>query len=305
MENQKTTGRPVTLESDRFRAVVDAEGGAVIRRWDMVGKDGRSVELFKPIPETSRNPLEGGCFPLVPWSNRIGHARFRYNGKDYALRPNFAPEAHAIHGEGWRAPWSIRRQTDDTLQLVFEHTDTGAARGGWPWPYRAVQEIALTSEGMTVRLALTNQGTTPMPGGLGLHPFFPKMPAARLTARLERMWVNGPDMLPTGTVEANDPAGGLDLHAQALDNCFAGWDGRADLDLHTGRLRVTIDADEVFGHLVIFVPPGDDYFCVEPVSHANDAVNLAERDTACTGLRRVEPGETFSGSIRFKAAVVG
>lgn len=299
MENQKTTGRPVVLQSDRFRLVVDPEHGGIVRRWDRLN-GGRTLPLFRPMAADATGPLDAACFPLVPWCNRIGDAAFEFEGKTYSLRRNFPPEAHAIHGEGWLNPWTVRERTDADAILVYAHTDTSAARGGWPWPYQAIQSLALEDTGLTIRLSVRNQGTTPMPAGLGLHPYFPKLPSARLTAALRRMWRNGPDMLPVDAMPA-DPASGLDLHERALDNCFDGWDGRAVLELHNGKATVTIDADEVFGHLVVFVPPGEDYFCVEPVSQANNALNLARTGTDCTGLRVLQPGETLHGTVRFRA----
>ena len=50
---------------------------------------------------------------------------------------------------------------------------------------------------------------------------------------------------------------------------------------------------------MIYIPPGQDYFCVEPVSHANDGFNLAARGVAGTGVRVLQPGETLRGSLRF------
>lgn len=299
MENQKTTGRPVALRTNRFRLVLDPEHGGIVRRWDLVDAE-TVLPLFRPMADGATAPLDAACFPLVPWCNRIGAAAFVFEGRSYALRRNFPPEPHAIHGEGWLNPWSVREQTADSATLVFEHADTSAARGGWPWPYRAVQAMSLDDAGLTVRLAVTNQGTTAMPVGLGLHPYFPKLPSARLTARLQRMWRNGPDMLPVDTVPAG-PASAMDLQDRTLDNCFDGWDGHAVLDLHNGRIRLAIDADDTFGHLVVFVPPGEDYFCVEPVSQANNAVNLARSGRDCTGLRVLQPGETLRGTVRFLA----
>ncbi|CCD01316.1 protein of unknown function (plasmid) [Azospirillum baldaniorum] len=45
-------------------------------------------------------------------------------------------------------------------------------------------------------------------------------------------------------------------------------------------------------------PPGEDYLCVEPVSHMTDAVNHPEQPD--TGLRRLEPGEELSGTMRLR-----
>jgi aldose 1-epimerase len=49
---------------------------------------------------------------------------------------------------------------------------------------------------------------------------------------------------------------------------------------------------------VVYVPPGQDFFCVEPVSHVNDGFNLLDRGVAQTGVRILEPGERLAGVVR-------
>ena len=77
----------------------------------------------------------------------------------------------------------------------------------------------------------------------------------------------------------------------ALDNCFEGWDGTAVLTWPDRRL--TIEADSTFRHAVVYTPLGESFFCVEPVSHMNDAINHS-------GMRVLDPGETLRGEIRFR-----
>jgi len=44
--------------------------------------------------------------------------------------------------------------------------------------------------------------------------------------------------------------------------------------------------------LHIYAPPGEDFFCVEPVSHRPDALNAA--DPAAEGVRVLAPGKSHS-----------
>ena len=72
-------------------------------------------------------------------------------------------EATALHGQVYASPWAVA--ADGSF----------VARGGsdgWPWPYETT--LTLTIEGATVRISqtLTNLGESPMPGGLGIHPWF-------------------------------------------------------------------------------------------------------------------------------------
>src|SRR3546814_355857 len=138
-----------------------------------------------------------------------------------------------------------------------------------------------------------------MPAGFGLHPYFPKRPGVRLTARLDHVWRCDETKLPVERVPlAEGPPPSLDV--EGLDNCFGGWDGRATIACPSQAPSLGIEADGAFGHLVIYVPSGEDHFCVEPVSHANDAVHLAARGTAGTGLRTLAQNESLNGTIRFR-----
>jgi len=265
---------------------------------------------MRPASPDATSPLEMACFPLVPFSNRIADAHFTLGDREVRLARNFPPEPHAIHGDGWTAAWEVSARAEHAATLTHEHVPAADGRAEWPWRYCATQDFALSDRGLALRLSLTNQGDTPMPAGLGLHPYFPKLPGARLTARLGAIWINGPDMLPVERRPA-DASVGWDLAEHDLDNCFEGWDGAARLTLHgpeaghaapaIPRTDLVIDADPVFGHMVVFVPPGEDYFCVEPVSHLNDAINRAARGETGTGFRLLPPGETFRGSLRFGA----
>jgi aldose 1-epimerase len=58
-------------------------------------------------------------------------------------------------------------------------------------------------------------------------------------------------------------------------------------------------ADPVLGHLVIYTPEGENFFCVEPVSHSVDAFNLAEAGVPDTGTVVLDPGESLRGRVEF------
>ena len=81
-----------------------------------------------------------------------------------------------------------------------------------------------------------------------------------------------------------------------MDHCFGGWDGRAEVHWPETGIRLRIEAEPLFGHLVIYIPAGREIFCVEPVSHVNDGFNLAGRGVADTGVRILVPGETLRTS---------
>ena len=52
-----------------------------------------------------------------------------------------------------------------------------------------------------------------------------------------------------------------------------------------------------FGHVVIWSPAGENFFCVEPVTNATDAFNLASRGIAGTGIKTLEPDESLTETM--------
>lgn len=284
----------ISLVQGSLRLILDPVHGGIVRRFTLTLDDAGEVDLLRPMPDGSTDVLDAACFPLIPFSNRIGFGRFRFDGREMKMPPNFPPEPHVIHGHGWRSRWEVIDIADDRCTIAYSHPESD-----WPWRYRATQAFVLTDLALTVRLTLTNLDTRPIPAGIGLHPYFPKYPGARLNAALDHVWINDEAKLPSRRM----PLDGLpvsSLLTAEIDNCFGGWNGRASLTWETPGLSLDIEADWPFDHLVNYVPPGEDHFCVEPVSHANDAVNLAARGVDDVGFRALGSDESLSGSIRFR-----
>ena len=86
----------------------------------------------------------------------------------------------------------------------------------------------------------------------------------------------------------------------ALDNAFVGWDGRAVIAWPERGVQLRLGARGPLGTLVVYTPPGESFFCAEPVSHITDAFNLAAAGRTDTGMLTLAPGE----SVRVSLALV-
>ncbi|MGF1593491.1 MAG: aldose 1-epimerase [Kiloniellaceae bacterium] len=281
--------------------VAPGQGGCLTAfRWR--SEDG-VIDWLRPAPASGGfAPNASACFPLVPYSNRIRDGRFHFAGRNLRLEPNFAPSRHTIHGHGWQLPWRVADQNPDRVRLVYAHDGSD-----WPAPYRAEQHFQLENGALTLEIALVNEGTAAMPAGLGLHPYFPRTPACRLTAGVTGMWVTDSEVMPTGLVTpaaGADPSAGLRPATAALDNCFTGFDGRATIDWPELGASLALECDPALAFLVVYTPAGADYFCAEPVSHCTDAVNLAAH-RGDTGLQVLEPGERLAARVRFLPRLAG
>jgi len=66
---------------------------------------------------------------------------------------------------------------------------------------------------------------------------------------------------------------------------------------HQRQAQLRLDASEPLRTLVVYTPPGQPFFCAEPVSHITDAFNRAAAGQADTGMLSLEPGETVRATL--------
>ena len=262
-------------------------GGSIAGLW--LG----GVPVLRSTPGAQLHSVRAsGCYPLVPFSNRIAQAKLVWNGTSHPLVRNFNDEPHAIHGVGWQRAWTVLDQTDTTALISYEHRPDSH----WPFAFDVSQAFALQGHSLQVSLSITNQSAQAAPVGLGWHPYFVKRPGSHLRFAATGVWEMGEDKLPT----VRRAAPGLDSDCQALriDNCFDGWDGQAHLTdtlLHT-RIEANLQ------HLVVYTHADLDMVAIEPVSHVNNALHLSSHSASQRrgvdqadplGLRVALPGESF------------
>lgn len=258
-------------------------GGIAAFKW-------RGIDIFRPY-SGGNSPLDLACFPMVPFCNRIADGNIAFDGQKRALptAPEGIENVHALHGTGWISPWAVREASDTHVVLTLRQDGTL-----WPWAFDAEQRLRLSDDGYSHALAVTNKGTSAMPAGLGLHPYFPRDDAV-LDLEAKGYWKTGANRLPEDYRELKQTPGWF--ADEGFDDCFANAGGALSIDWPTHRLTIHTSPNLKFTH--VYTPPREDFFCVEPVSHIPDAVN-SELDHAATGLVMLEPGETFEIECRFE-----
>ncbi len=240
-------------------------------------------------------------YPLVPFSNRIAHGRFMAGGREVVLGRGFPgwDHPHTIHGFGWLARWDVTWQDASHARLVYTHR-----AGEWPWAFAATQDFRLEEAGLTMTLALTNLSEEPMPAGLGIHPYFPRG-ADTLYHGLHRgEWTNTPDCLPLSLEQHAQPRDwwqGAPVGSRTVDTAYTGRQGPLTLRWPDRDLTLTMTPSANLATTVVYTPAGEDYVCVEPVSHITDAVNRTT--SADTGLTWLAQGETMTASVVFSARI--
>ncbi|NDW06220.1 aldose 1-epimerase [Jiella pacifica] len=255
-----------------------------------------------PLALAERRAGLCGSYAMIPYSNRIADAAFDFGDERFQLARNFGDNPHSLHGNGWQRAWTVVSAAPDAAVVALDHDpqESAARAAEWPFAYRGEQRFVLTPQGLAVTLCLENRDDRPMPAGFGLHPYFDR-PGAYLRFAASRVWQSDGRVLPTGrmtvpqswdcrTMRRVDGIG-------AVDHCFEGWDGTAEIAYPERRILIRIKTDPVFGKLVVFRADERDFFAVEPVSHMVDAVNRVE--TGDHGLRVLAPAERMEGTVRF------
>ncbi|MBS0519709.1 MAG: aldose 1-epimerase [Proteobacteria bacterium] len=278
------------LRAGRLAVDLAPHAGGSIARFSVDG-----VDVLRPMAAADIDAGRGNeaaAYPLVPFSNRIANGRLDFEGEVFRLARNWPGVCHPMHGDGWSHAWTVAHADGQVAEIVYEHERAGA-QGGWPFRYRARQRYCLEADRLVVAMAFENLEDRPVPAGLGLHPFFVREADTELFCRCQAVWRTDAEVLPVERIPvpaAWDFGTSRRVNEVALDNCFDGWDGKAVVVWPRRRLRLDLEASEPFRHLVIYVPPAQAYFCVEPVSHASGDV----------GTLPLGPGAVRTGEIVFR-----
>lgn len=280
---------PISLTAGDMRCdIVPELGAAIAGLW--LG----DVPVLRSMPGPMLTSVRAsGCYPLVPFSNRIAHATLQWNGTSHPLVQNFASGPHAIHGVGWQRPWTVLEADTRFVLMSFEHV----ADAAWPFAFDASHAFRLEAGALELSLSVTNQSAQAAPLGLGWHPFFVKRTSSCIAFQASGRWEMGDDKLPTHRSASRGLDG--DCAALDLDHCFDGWDGM--LHLRDGLLHTRLSSN--LSRLVVFTNQQCDFIAVEPVSHVNNAINMAQATPLAghdLGVRILQPGESMSARMRIE-----
>jgi aldose 1-epimerase len=282
----------ITLNDQGSQCAISPQHGGSIVQWTVNGQE--MMRRSDEVAIASNDPLQLASFPLVPYSNRIDHGRFSWDGQAIQVQPNFAPEPHAIHGIGWKRPWTVGSTTANMCELTMDHK----ADEHWPWDFSASQRFTLVDGGLHMDLSATNLSDEPCPLAFGHHPYF-DADRASLQFNAASVLMNTADALP---LSAAAPTGSYDFHDGApvagrdVDHCYANWDGKARIEWHDCPLALNITSDQPA--VVVFIPKGSSAFCFEPVPHVNNALN---RPDLVPAMPTIATGQAFTSTTVFQS----
>lgn len=277
----------------------------------LLPKIGGSIGHFDRVVGRQRQPLlrgaaapaahavDTGCFPLVPYVNRIRGGAFDCDGRTITLAPNMPPDASPLHGQGWLGEWEVVDANDRRAVFTFRHSASE-----WPWDYEAVQTFRLDADGLSLELTCRNLSPERMPCGLGFHPYYPCDAATILDTQVASAWTIDALVLPVENVPAT---GRYDLRhrsicGQELDNGFDGWGGTATITWPGKEASLQLSSPDA-GRFQVYSPATGGLFVAEPVQQANAALNAPQEQWPDLGIILLEQGETRTLHARFDVLV--
>ena len=282
------------LASGRLKARLCPTLGASVEALDWRSDSGWQPVLA-PDPDPAGKPpaLASALFAMVPFANRARGNRLATGAREAALGPNSA-DPLALHGTGWERPWEVLAHDRASCHLRLE-----VSRATYPFAFAAELRLALSEEAVHFGLAVENMDGSIIPAGLGLHPCFPLLADTRLRFAARRFWLEGPDHLPTDPISLPpelDFAHGRALPATWRNNGYGGWAGCAEVVQPSLGYKVTMMASPELPELMLYVPPNEARFALEPQSHTS-GVSEDNGSVEAVGLVALAPGARLSATV--------
>lgn len=313
-----TPDTELSISFENQRAVV-SPWGASLRRYLLINDDGHETDIVWGY-SGGHGKRGGQGDVLIPFPGRIGNGRYSFDGRQLQLECNDKEGPNAIHGFVRNLPWHV--QEAHSHKVTFEirlDADLYAARG-YPFSLAVWVTYDLGASGLTCTFAVKNTGQQAAPVGVGFHPYFtvgtPLIDAAEVqipgTAYLEF----NERLVPTGVILSVagtpwDYRRFREIGRQRFNHCYVQLQrdaqGMAMVSLrNTARDRaIDMTMDQAFSAVVVYT--GDAIadapraaLAIEPMTCASDAFNHPE-----WGLKRLIPGETFSGRYHVRHRTIG
>jgi len=178
----------------------------------------------------------------------------------------------------------------------------------WPWPFKAQVSYSVRANVFSSSVHLQNNADTTMPAGLGWHPYFNRYISKQNESVNLCMDVKGayPDSnnnrIPSGPPQPllnhQDFSKEKPLSPHNfLDTCFYGYNGKGYISWPDSGVKIHYTCSPQCSHLVIYNPSNKPFFAVEPITNANNGVNLYSQGESHSGIVALQPGKCLDVSF--------
>ncbi len=234
--------------------------GAIVTRFALGQREVLYLDR-ETLDDPTKN-VRGGIPVLLPFAGKLADDRFLPAGTTMKQ-----------HGFGRNLAWTLRDAGKSHVAL--ELTPSDATRAQFPYEFVFAYTVTVEPRALTLALAVTNRGDSPLPMAPGWHPYF-NCPAKR-KSELSTDLAGFDPSLPTDAREFDfgvaAPAG-----------------GRVHFDVpEVGAVNFTLSAN--LRHLQFWSQPGKPFECLEPFLGPAGIINTDGRD-------EVAPGATHHYAVK-------
>ncbi|MBH0203470.1 MAG: hypothetical protein HP496_14515 [Nitrospira sp.] len=312
-----TPDTELSLSFNNQRAVV-SPWGASLRRYFFIDESGQEIDIVWGYSGgTHKRGGQGDV--LIPFPGRIGDGRYTFEGQSLQLECNDKEGPNAIHGFVRSLPWHTQDAHPNraTFEICLD-AETYVGRG-YPFSLAILVNYVLRDSGLTCTFTVKNTGQQAAPVGVGFHPYFTvgtslideaevQIPGTAYVEFNEKLVPTDKILSVAGTPW--DYRRSRKIGRQRFNHCYVQLERDAQ-GMATASLRhrahdraINITMDQAFSAVVVYT--GDAIpdapraaLAIEPMTCASDAFNHPD-----WGLKRLVPGETFSGTYRIQHHVL-
>lgn len=283
----------VTLRRDALELQVLPERGACCAALLHHAPDRAPLHLLRPMPPGSEDLFESAAYVLAPYSNRLfGQCLLAGAGDVRHIALNRAGITDPVHGVAWMKAWTVTAHRAEALTLACRHE----ADAHWPYTHACELQLTVGDDSVCFRLTIRNLSDSPMPVGMGFHPFLAIDDDSAVAFSTAGRWEQDACGLPTHLAPTPEQAApGLRASTLEVNHCHSGWSGPLRLTRPRHGITVEMRASHALDHLQVYRRAGMPWLCAEPVSHATGAWSLPQVHLASAGLRWLPPGGQFQG----------
>jgi galactose mutarotase-like enzyme len=239
---------------------------------------------------------------LAPWANRLG-ARAYSSGRSsvdlVGLPLHVDANGLPIHGamsarDAWEVVALTTRGGRARLHATFDY-DWADLLAAFPFPHRLETLIEVSTASLSIATSLTPTGRRAVPISFGYHPYL-RLPRGRrsewrlqLPRRLQlELDARG---IPTGR-QTVARAESRPIGERTFDDLFE-LTGARTLALEARGRRISVEYGAGYRFAQVFVPSGEQFVCLEPMTAPTNALVTGACDV-------VRPGTTFTARFRIR-----
>jgi galactose mutarotase-like enzyme len=249
----------VTLNDGDSVVSIAPHRGAIVTRFEI----GAHRVLFMD-QETLQDPtknVRGGVPVLFPTPGKLAGDAWAYAGQRGSMKQ---------HGFARNQAWRPGERSAGMAVLSLESNDE--TRTQFPWDFAFDMTFTLRGNALRLEQRIVNRSTTPMPFGVGFHPYFYLPDAEKADARITTGARRAFDNVTKQTIDLPR----IDLTQKEVDlHLLEHGSTASELQSPRGTVRLTGSAE--YTHWVVWTLAGRDFVCLEPWTCPGDALNTGDR----------------------------